>query len=73
MQDRQPLREGMPPIDVGLAIRADHEDPARSATRPTAEHPDRRVVGPMEVVDHEQNRRRLGEPEQYLADRVVQW
>ena len=33
LQDRQPLREGMPPIDVGLTIRADHEDPAAECRR----------------------------------------
>ena len=51
----QRLRERMAAIEVGLAVRADHED--RAAARGAAEraqHPDRRVVGPMQVVDHEQ-------------------
>ena len=54
---------GMTPIDIGFAIRADHKNPASPCgAAHRAQHPDRRVVGPMEVVDDKQNRRRLGEP-----------
>ena len=37
-----------------------------------AEHADRRIVGPVQILDDQDDRCRLGQPRQHLADRIVE-
>ena len=73
LEHAEGLRERVPAIDVGLAIRA-HDQQSRGAggAADRAQHPDCGVVGPVQVVDDEEHGGAVAEPHERLAERVAQ-
>jgi hypothetical protein len=72
-QGRQHLGQRMAPVEVGVAIGAHDEQPrcAELLHEKLKEH-ERGLIRPMQIVEHEQQRPRLGDIGQRLAHGVEQ-
>ncbi len=69
------VRERMAAIEVRVAIRAEHQQPhRRRRTQEVAEQHERRLVGPVDVVEHQHDRlggRHLGEQIHHRVEQLV--
>ena len=73
VQRRERLGERVIGADVGVAERPDHEQPKRRVRRhDVTQELDRRAVRPVQVVEHEHDRRHRRDARQQVDDRTEQ-
>ncbi|HET7094846.1 MAG TPA: hypothetical protein VFI22_15250, partial [Thermomicrobiales bacterium] len=63
-------RKGRVPLGVSLAERSGDEQPARRLPRHRAQEIERGRIGPLEIVDDQQERRVAGNRVEQVADRL---
>ncbi len=71
-QHGQRLGQRVAPVEVGVPVGAHHQQARpQGPPRHRPQEPDGGVIGPVEVVEHEHDRRRLAEAADHLRDGVV--